>query len=98
MEEENEEKNEDERDYELEEIQEEVMKEAREEELLVSRRAPTQPKGVKDGPSNPSPTHSKTKTLTQKFWHLIPGEKPRGCGEPTLEAPNYELRAFEEVV
>jgi len=49
------------------------------------RRVPSQPKGVKDGPSNPSPTHFKTKTLTQKFYHLIPGEKPTGCGEPILE-------------
>ena len=53
---------------------------------------------MKDGPSNPSPTHSKTKTLTQKFCHLIQGEKLTGCGEPILETPNYELRAFEEVV
>jgi len=40
------------------------MEEAREEELLVFRSAPSQPKGVKDGPSNPLPTHSKTKILT----------------------------------
>ena len=64
MEEDKEEKDEDERDHELEETQEEVAEEAREEELSVLRRVPSQQKGVKDEPSNPLPTHSKTKILT----------------------------------
>jgi len=64
MEEENEEKNEDERDHELEETQEEVVEEAREDEHLVLRRVQSQQKGVKDEPSNPSPTQPITKTLT----------------------------------
>ena len=46
---------------------EKVVEEAREEELLVLRRVPSQQKGVKDGSSIPSPTHPITKTLTQKF-------------------------------
>ena len=98
MEEENEEKNEDERDHELEETQEEVVEEAGEEELLVLTRVPSQQKGVKDEPSNPSPTHPITKTLTQNFYHLILEERPTGCGEPLFQTPNSELRAFEEMV
>jgi len=33
------------------------VEEAREEELLVLRRVPSQQKGVEDEPSNPSLTH-----------------------------------------
>ena len=98
IEEENEEKNEDERDHELEETQGEVVEEAREEELLVLRRVPSQQKGVRDEPSNPSPTHPITETLAQNFCHLIPEERPTGCGQPWLQTPNSELRAFEEMV
>ena len=74
-----------------------TVEEAREQELLVLRRVRSQQKRVKDEPSSSSPTHPITKTLTQNFCHLIPEEKPIG-GEPLLEAPNYVLRAFEEVV
>ena len=90
MEEENEAKSEDERDQELEETQEEVMEEATEGELLVLRRVPSQRKGVKDEPSNPSPTHPITKTLKQNFCQSIL--------EPLLQTPNSKLRAFGEMV
>ena len=53
---------------------------------------------MKDKPSNPSPTHLIIKTLTQIFCHLIPEERPTGCGEPLLQTPNSELRVFEEMV
>ena len=33
-----------------------------------------------------------------KFLSFNSRGKPTGCGEPLLEAPNYELGAFEEVV
>jgi len=74
------------------------VEEATEEQLLVLGRVPSQQKGVKDEPSNPSPTHAITKTLTQNFCHLIPEERPTGCGEPLLQTPNSELRASEEMV
>ena len=72
------------------------MEEAREEELLVLRRVLGQQKGVKDEPSNPSPTHPITKILTQNLCHLILEEKHTRCGEPLVQTPNSELKAFEK--
>jgi len=97
MKEENEEKNEDERDHKLAETQEKVVDAAREKELLVLGGVLSLPKGLQGEPSNPLPTHSKTKKLTQKFCHLIPEERPTGCDEPLLQTPNSELKAFEEM-
>ena len=69
---------------------EEVMEEATEGELLILRRVSSQHKGVKDEQSNLSPTPPISQTLNQNFCHFIL--------EPLLNAPNSELRAFEEVV
>jgi len=86
IEEEIEEKNEDVHDCKLEETQEEVMEETTEEELMVLTRVPSKHKGVKDEPSNQSPTNPITKTLQQNFCQSIP--------EPLLQTSNSELRAF----
>ena len=63
--------------------------EAGDKELLILRRVLSQHKGVKDRPSNHSPTPPISQTLKQNC-QFIP--------EPLLEAPNSELRACEEVV
>jgi len=64
--------------------------EARDEELLVLKRVLSQQRGVKDGPSNHSPTPPISQTLKQTLCQSIP--------EPLREALNSELRAYEEVV
>ena len=87
MEEENEEEHEHESDHELEETQVKVVEEAREE---VLRRVASQPKGVKVELASPLPTHPLAQTLTQNFCPFIL--------EPLPKAPNFELRAYEEVV
>ena len=85
-----EEENKDESDHELQETQEKVVEEAREEELFVLGRVPSEPKGVRDEPASPLPTRPLAKTLTQNFCQFI--------SEPLLKAPNSERRAYEEVV
>ena len=87
MEEENEEEHEHESDHELEETQVKVVEEAREE---VLRRVASQPKGVKVELASPLPTHPLAQTLTQNFCPFIL--------EPLPKAPNFEVRAYEEVV
>ena len=66
------------------------MEEAREEELLVLRRVPSQQEGVQDEPPNLSPIPPTPKTLNKNFCQSI--------SEPLLKAPNLALRSFEEVV
>ena len=66
------------------------MEEASKEELLVFRRAPRHQKGVKDELASPLPTHPLAQTHTQNFCPFIL--------EPLPKAPNFEVRAYEEVV
>ena len=66
------------------------MEDAREEELFVLGRVPSEPKGVRDEPASCLPTRPLAKTLTQNFCQFI--------SEPLLKAPNSELRAYKEVV
>ena len=50
----------------------------------------SQQKGVQGEPASPTHTHPLAQTVKPNFCQFIP--------EPLLEAPNSELRAYEEVV
>ena len=57
------------------------MEDAREEELFILGRVPSEPKAVRDEPASPLRTCPLAKTLTQNFFQFI--------SEPLLKAPNF---------